>query len=192
MTEYRKKVRHFHEPGDLHELTFSCFRRRPLLINDLWRELLCRSIDRAINRWEFRLVAFVFMPEHVHLLVYPTVCPVRIDALLAAIKQPYSARIRRILEESRSSLLSDLMIQERPGKISFRYWQEGPGYDRNLSTEKSVMAAIEYIHLNPVRRRLVGIPTEWRWSSASWYASNGQVCHPDLPIIHGLPYEFFT
>ena len=29
---------------------------------------------------------------------------------------------------------------------------------------------IEYIHHNPVRRGLVGNPTDWLWSSAGWYA----------------------
>ena len=35
---YRKTVRHFHEVGHLHELTFSCSRRMPLLTNNAWRE----------------------------------------------------------------------------------------------------------------------------------------------------------
>ena len=101
---------------------------------------------------EFRLVAFVLMPEHVHLLVYPTATPVRIDRMLSAIKQPYSIRIRRILEENHGPLLGRLMVSERPGKWSFRYWQEGPGYDRNFNTESATLAAIDYIHMNPVRR----------------------------------------
>jgi putative transposase len=69
---YRKKVKHYHDPGDFHELTFSCYHRMQLLTNDRWREHLARSIDDAITVEEFRLVAFVFMPEHVHLLVFPT------------------------------------------------------------------------------------------------------------------------
>ena len=192
MTEHRKQIRHFHEPGDLHELTFSCYRRMPLLTNDVWREMLCRSIDTAIDRWQFRLVAFVLMPEHVHLLVYPTETPVKIDRLLSAMKQPYSVRIKRLLEAAHSPLLERLTVQERPGKTAFRYWQEGPGYDRNLSTERAVLAAIDYIHNNPVRRRLVAEATQWKWSSARWYASNRELTDPDLPTIHGLPWDFFV
>jgi len=30
-TPHRKQVRHYREPGCLHELTFSCYRRMPLL-----------------------------------------------------------------------------------------------------------------------------------------------------------------
>ena len=162
------------------------------MTNDHWRSLLCESIDRAIAKQEFRLVAFVLMPEHVHLLVYPTTNPVRIDRLLSAIKQPYSVRIRTILEENHSPLLERLMVRERPGKWSFRYWQEGPGYDRNFNTEAATWAAIDYIHLNPVRRGLVERIEDWRWSSARWYLSDRKAIDPAHPVLHGLPPEFWT
>ncbi len=162
----------------------------PLLTNDIWRQLLCRSIDKAITRWNFRLVAFVLMPEHVHLLVYPTTAVVELDHLLSAIKQPYSVKIKKLLLASESSLLERLTIQERPGKTSFRYWQEGPGYDRNLSSKPAVLASIDYIHNNPLRRSLVDEATSWKWSSSRWYASDAAIVDPDLPTIHGLPPEF--
>ncbi len=34
MSGHPKTVKRFHEPGDCHELTFSCDRRIPLLTND--------------------------------------------------------------------------------------------------------------------------------------------------------------
>ena len=57
---HRKTVRHFHEPGHLHELTFSCYRRMPLLTNDSWREKLARCVDAADNEAaiELRRVCF--------------------------------------------------------------------------------------------------------------------------------------
>jgi putative transposase len=188
---HRKKVRHYHEPGDLHELTFSCYQRKPLLTEDDWRQLLCRAIDKANSKLRFRLVAFVLMPEHVHLLVDPLLASPEIDRYLSAIKRPHSGRIKRILDDRESSLVTELTVQERPGKIAFRYWQEGPGYDRNLTTESAVMAAIEYIHNNPVRRGLVSDALAWRWSSARWYASDGQFVDPHLPTIHGLRPGFW-
>ena len=42
-----KTVRYFHETGHLHELTFSRYRRMPLLSNDSWRETLARCNDAA-------------------------------------------------------------------------------------------------------------------------------------------------
>jgi len=192
MPGHRKRVKHYHEPGDCHELTFSCYRRLPLLTNDEWRRMLAISVGRAIERHKFRLVAFVFMPEHVHLLVYPTQSTADISALLKAIKRPYSYRIKQLLQESDSPLLQKLTIRERPGKMTFRYWQEGPGYDRNLNNEKSVRAAIDYIHMNPVRRGLCQNVLDWKWSSAGYFLEPDRPVDLDLPTIHGLPPEFFT
>lgn len=61
--------------------------------------MLAVSIGRAIERHEFRLIAFIFMPEHVHLLVYPAGPEADISALLKAIKRPYSYRIKQLLQE---------------------------------------------------------------------------------------------
>jgi putative transposase len=192
MPPHRKRIKHYHEPGDLHEFTFSCYQRMPLLTNDVWREMFCRQIDRALRKKSWRLVAFVLMPEHVHLLAYPTTLPADVDLFLSAVKQPYSSRIRRLLKRTKSLLLKRLTIRERPDRMVFRYWQEGPGYDRNVHSERAVMAAIAYLHENPVRRGLVRKATDWKWSSARWYASEGALIDADLPEIQGLPAEFWT
>ena len=49
MAGYRKRVRHFHEPGDLHELTFSCDQRMPILTNDVWRTLPCQHQKEKVR-----------------------------------------------------------------------------------------------------------------------------------------------
>lgn len=131
------------------------------------------------------------MPEHVHLLVLPMTKLVQVDKFLSAVKQPHSVRIKQILQHSNSPLLERLTVQERPGKMSFRYWQEVPGYDRNLSTERAVMSAIDYIHENPIRRGLCRTAVDWKWSSAHWYASDAKTVDSDLPTIHGLSWDFF-
>jgi putative transposase len=95
-----------------------------------------------------------FLPEHIHLLVFLTrsdTTEERISEFLRAVKMPCSQDIKQDLEASGSRLLERLTTRERPGRMAFRFWQEGPGYDRNLQTQATVLAAIDYIHLNPVR-----------------------------------------
>lgn len=185
--DHRKLVRHFNEPGQAHELTFSCYQRKPLLNGDLWRAWLSESLDRAMMGHAFDLMAFVYMPEHVHLLVFPRVPSARIDRLLYAIKRPFSFRIKQHLLQIESPLLTELTVQERPGKQAFRFWQEGPGYDRNLTSLKAAITAADYIHRNPVRRGLCNWVGDWRWSS--WHHYNGSDEQPDphLPKVHGFP-----
>ena len=153
--------------------------------------MLCQSIDRALDRYDFHLIAFVIMPDHLHLLVYPTTHEFKIDRFLAAIKRPFSYRIKELLIEQQNPLLNDLTIRSRPGKTAFRFWQEGPGFDRNFFSKKAVESAVNYLHLNPVNRRLVTECREWKWSSARWYETNGEIIDSDLPTIHGLPWDFF-
>jgi len=164
----------------------------PLLTNDIWRGMLSQSIDRAMEDYEFRLVAFVIMPEHVHLLAYPVGADVRVDLLLKAIKRPFAIRVKDQLVEARSDLLSKLTVHDRPGQRRFRFWQEGGGYDRNLHSEAAVRGSINYIHMNPVRRELCEQPILWKWSSARFHLMPGNSKDADLPTLHRLTPEFFT
>ena len=185
---HRKLVRHYHEVGHLHELTFSCYQRLPLLTNDVWREILAQSLEAADEEMAMELVGFVFMPEHVHLLVYPTSVNPSISLYLARIKQPFSKQIKDILSRQGSKLLSKLTVRERPGKECFRFWQEGPGYDRNLFSSEAISSSLEYIHNNPVSRGLCSRVVDWKWSSARYYLDvPPRQQHPNLPVIHGLP-----
>jgi putative transposase len=193
-SRHRKSVKFYHEPGDFHALTFSCYHRMPLLTNDAWRVHLSNSIEGSLSACEFHLIAFVFMPEHVHLLVYPTrqdTTAKCVSRFLAAVKCVCSQKVKADLDACGSPLLERLTIRERPGRTVFRFWQEGPGFDRNLRAEGSVLATIDYIHLNPVRRKLVKTAAEWRWSSARWYNSDGADIDSQLPIIHSPPPELF-
>jgi putative transposase len=169
-------------------LTFSCYQRLPLLTNDDWRSRLSKCIDTAGHETGIELVAFVYMPEHVHLLVYPLHNDSSISLYLARVKQPYSKLIKTILTESRAPLLKRLRIAERPDKTCFRYWQEGPGFDRNVYSPAAIDASLDYIHTNPVKRGLCRRAVDWKWSSARFYFGDPpSQQHRDLPHVHGLP-----
>ncbi|MAT71620.1 MAG: hypothetical protein CMJ58_19100 [Planctomycetaceae bacterium] len=187
---HRKRVKHVEHPGHVRELTFSCYQRRPLLDDDWRREQLSVAITRALARYPWRLAAFVYMPEHVHLLVYPTTAPADVSRLLFAVKRPVSYRVKQRLADSGDPILRDLTVRQRPGRTTFRFWQEGPGYDRNLAEPEAVLAAIDYLHRNPVSRGLCQRARDYRWSSARWYESNGVAVDPALPPLAKLPAAF--
>jgi putative transposase len=189
MAVIRKQVKHYSEPGHVHELTFSCYQRRPLLTNDHWRGLLAEAVNRAMARHDYRLLAFVFMPEHVHLLVYPEEGAAGLPELLNAIKRPYSYRIKQLLMAAGCPLISQLTVHQRPGVKTFRYWQEGPGYDRNITNLETLRLAIDYIHENPVKRGLCQQSVDWKWSSARWHLSGGGIVEEGLPLLRSLPWS---
>jgi putative transposase len=86
-----------------------------------------------------------------------------------------------LLEARSSRLLQQLTVRERPGKYCFRFWQEGPGFDRNLFSPQPIAASMEYIHMNPVKRNLSQKAVDFKWSSARFHLA--QTVDRDLPTL---------
>jgi putative transposase len=163
---YRR--RSFDEPGHVHELTFSCYNKYRFLRSERTCGWLARSIDEARGRWDFDLWAYVFMPEHVHLIVRPRGAGSAVASILKGIKQPVGRRAIRYLESEAPRWLPKL-TRERNGRTERLFWQPGGGYDRNIIEPRTLTLAMAYVHENPIRRGLVERATDWRWSSAGWY-----------------------
>ncbi|MGE5754976.1 MAG: REP-associated tyrosine transposase, partial [Planctomycetaceae bacterium] len=160
--------RSFDMAGHAHELTFTCYRRHRFLKAERTCRWLAESLEQARARWGFDLWAYVFMPEHTHLIVRPRGPEATVATILKAIKQPVGRRAILYLESHAPGWLPR-MTRKRGGKIERLFWQSGGCYDRNLVEPRVLLAAMDYLHLNPVRRGLVERASDWRWSSAGWY-----------------------
>ncbi len=136
-------LRRYQHTGDLHFITFSCYRRQPRL-DARARQLFEQALERARWKYGFRVSAYVVMPEHVHLLVSE---PER-GLLASAIKA---------------------MKQSVARRCGGRLWQERY-YDFNVWSRTKHEEKMNYIHANPVRRGLVERPEDWPWSSFRHHA----------------------
>jgi len=175
---YRRSNRSYNIPGHAHELTFSCFQRLPLLNKDGSRRWLIQTLGKSRQRRQFLLWAYVIMPEHVHLVVWPTEEHYEMRLIRAATKIPVQRKALAYLRHHNPSFLERLKDRQPNGKFHYRFWQRGGGNDRNIVEPETVRTMIEYIHGNPVRRGLVSQATDWPWSSARFYAGA-----TDVPII---------
>jgi putative transposase len=54
---------------ELHFITFSCYRRQPMLNAPRYRVLFEKVLEQTRRSYGFYVVGYVVMPEHVHLLV---------------------------------------------------------------------------------------------------------------------------
>jgi putative transposase len=145
-------LRRFHQTGDLHFVTFSCFRRAPLLATPEARDMLVITLERVRCWYGFYLTGYVVMPEHVHLLVSE---PERgtVALSLQMLKQIVSQKLGSIYAIS-----------------SHSFWQ-ARYYDFNVWSERKRVEKIRYMHQNPVKRGLVVRPEDWAWSSFRHYAT---------------------
>jgi len=173
---HRKRRRSWDFPGHAHCLTFSCLDRRPFLRREracLW---LVDAIRQAKTKAPFDLWGYIFMPEHVHVIVHPA-DSVPVSSILYQIKKPVTTWAIAWLHRHRPSGLVTLEDPRPSGKVFHRFWLPGGGYDRSLRSVEDVYEKIEYIHANPVRRGLVTHPSQWQWSSwRCWHE------HADEPL----------
>ena len=165
MIPHRKRLQRFEIPGEPRYLTFSCHDRLALLGTAALRDAFATHLQSVHARGAFRLFAWVIMPEHVHLLLVPSLPDWPVPEILRAIKQPFARRVIGRWRELKAPVLDRLA----DASGSYRFWLCGGGYDSNIESLELLWVVIEYTHMNAVRRGLVLDPADWRWSSASWY-----------------------
>jgi len=167
---HRKTCKRYNEAGEAHSLTFSCFGRQAFLSKDRCREWLVEAIDRAREKHSFHVWAYVIMPEHVHLLLWPTKVEYDISDIYSSIKQSVAKRALVYVRRNAPAFLSRMEDRQPNGKTHYRFWQRGGGYDLNVVEPAIIYRQIEYIHNNPVRRGLCEKVEDWLWSSAADHA----------------------
>jgi REP element-mobilizing transposase RayT len=108
---------------------------------------------------DYRLHAYVVMPNHVHLLITPAteVCKV-----MQSLKRFTAREGNKIL-----------------GLTGKPFWQD-ESFDRLVRNNKELESITDYIEMNPVTAGLAASPEEFRWS-ISWPINN-------RPQVDNLPH----
>ena len=151
----------------------------PLFNNADVRDIVCREIVKAVAECNGSISAFVLMPDHLHLLVY-----LPADQLSRFNRRWRGRSAQRIIayaEGRGSTKILDVMAKHANGKSRYAVWKEQA---RTLAiwSEKKLHAMVNYIHANPVRRKLVAQPDEWRFSSWLFYETGERVELDVTPI----------
>jgi putative transposase len=144
-----KNLERYYGRQDLHFITFSCYRRLPFLRTSRNRDVLVAALGDLRERYGFLLVGYVVMPEHVHLLISET--PARTpSSILMVLKH----RVATDLKGARRNYP--------------QFWQRR-FYDFNVHSAQKIREKLNYMHANPIKRKLVKMPGDWLWSSFSAY-----------------------
>jgi putative transposase len=140
------RLKRIYETADLHFVTFSCYHRQPNLGLPLNRDLFLSVIEQVRLRYQFDIIGYVVMPEHVHLLL----------------SKPERAGLSVAIQVLKQTV-------SRKSSSPDAFWQRR-FYDFNVRTEDKRKEKLRYIHRNPVTRGLVESPEDWQWSSFRHYA----------------------
>jgi len=157
------KPERFYGAGDLHFITCSCYRRQPLLGTPRRRDLFLTVLEQVRRRYQFVVVGYVVMPEHIHLLISEPQ-EKKPSTVMQALKIGFARRVLAEAKRKRNPA-QDRLSDCAPQHI----WQKR-FYDFNVWTKRKRIEKLRYMHRNPVTHGLVASPELWKWSSFRAYA----------------------
>ncbi len=139
-----KPTRALSPPGT-YFVTFITWQRRRLFVVEPYGRLFLKTIYGYRRQEKFQRHAFVVMPEHVHLLLTPA-NDLTLERTVQLVKGGYSHAFG---------------LEFRAGEV----WQRGFA-DHRIRDAEDFAQHRDYIHQNPVKRRMVERATEYRYCSA--------------------------
>ncbi len=156
------------EKNIFHYLTFVTFRRVPIFKSEQTCRLFIDSLQETRKKHQVKLIAYVIMPDHIHLIVNPLNRD--IELVGKELKGISGNKIIRWLKENRYKTSLEKLRLNKVGKKNHTYsvWQKRVK-SVDLWSHKFIVQKINYIHLNPVRVNLCRHPAKWKWSSYNAY-----------------------
>ena len=149
--------------GALHFVTGNLLDRVPVFKQQPCCESFINTLATLLNEWPCKLIAYVLMPDHTHLVV-----------------NPRDGRIKEFTGKLKS--LSAKAIVEIAHGIDFKLDAEGSHVVWQDSFKAiplwsawMIWQKINYIHANPVKAGLVNSAKDYRWSSFRAFYSDDEV-----------------
>ena len=140
------KLPHRTGPGRTYFISSATWERRELFRVPDVAEILDQRIVACRDKGAYQLHEFVVMPDHFHLLITPGETA-SVEKCVQLIKGGFSHEFH----------------QRRENRMEI--WQAG-FHDWTIRDAEDYWAKVRYIHMNPVLKRLVERPDEWRFGSA--------------------------
>jgi len=159
-----------HHSGQAHFLTFSCYRRQPLLAQMHMENAFLHALELVRRRYRFYVFGYVAMPEHVHLLL----------------SEPAGETLAKIMQvlKTRVSVQARKKGMRIPGEEPF--WL-ARCFDHNVRNHEGFVTQLRYIHRNPVKRGLCRAPEDWPWSSfRAWASGEAGLVEVESPMAAAL------
>ena len=167
------RLQHFYGQNHLHYLTASTYRRARIFDSERFKLKFVQTLDDLLTELGFKIIGYVLMPEHCHLLIWPGALG-NPSQIMQKLSERTANFILRNLRRNRVFPWCQKMLKqfELPATVHhhahYRVWQKR-GYDMNIWSEKKRIEKMNYMHNNPVKRGLVAQPGDWPWSSWRFY-----------------------
>nr|WP_294862478.1 transposase [uncultured Fluviicola sp.] len=174
----------FRNPEAAYFVSFATVQWVDLFTREVYFGILADSLSYCRKHKGIELYAYVFMPNHVHLLFRS----VENDpsGFMRDFKGFTSRKLIEAIKENPRESRKEYLLKlfEDAGKknsnvTKYQLWQQN-NQPIEVFSPWVVEQKVNYIHNNPVKEGLVTNPADWKYSSARNYAGDQTVLEIDL------------
>ena len=141
-------------------ITAGTFQKRPFISGDQRKAMLLESLDFNCYKWQWRILAYVVLPNHYHLVVQTPAGDASRAAHIMQSAHSFSAHHWR---------RDDPSIRSR---IWWNFWETA------IDNLNKLRQHINYLHANPVHHGIVTDAQRYRFSSyAEYLAADAATIH---------------
>lgn len=155
----------FHIEGHIYYITTVIYNRLPVFTRPSFVIPLYDSLNFYRHKQEFKILGYVIMPDHMHLIIWP-LGTASVSEIMRDYKKFTATRLIRQAEVEGASAWMAAFEQagKETGRSDRKVWQDSY-WDVNVYTERFLRRKLNYIHRNPVRSGLVESPEDYYYSS---------------------------
>lgn len=150
------------QPNLTYHVYSRCIECRELLA-DYFKEILLSVLKRTQDKYDFELVHYTFMNNHIHMIIKT----VENGASISRIMQYVKSRLAEIYNKANgrtgpfwNERFKDVIVEYQDNPVRYFFW------------------LMWYIGFNPVRKGYVKCPEQYRYGSINYYTNE----HFDLPV----------
>ena len=165
--------------GQIYFFTFTCYKWLPLFESTNFYDDIYKWFD-FLSKKKMQIVGYVFMPNHIHCLIFVPEFAPTINKVIGEGKRFMSYELVSALEENNKTEFLKLMVEgvtEKEKKKGIKHKVFEPSFDsKPCFTDKFIQQKLDYMHNNPVRGKwkLVELPEDYIHSSAKYYLTGEQ------------------
>ena len=155
----------FHIEGHIYYITTVVYNRLPIFTRPSFVIPLIDSLNFYRYKQEFKLLGYVIMPDHIHLIIWPF-GKSTVSNIMRDYKKFTSTRIIRQaeVEDITEWITAFEQAGEETGRSDNKVWQDSY-WDENVYTERFLLQKLNYVHHNPLRAGLVERLGDYPYSS---------------------------
>jgi putative transposase len=165
-------------------VTTTCHKWLPLLTSKECKDLVCDSLNFQSEKYAIDILGYVIMRNHFHIVLFSEEV-IKLSSFMRDVKKYSAVQICKQLEKEGFDLL---LLKYEHGKQKLKTWMDLFD-DFCITKPRTFETKLNYIHDNPIRKKYVGAPEEYEYSSASFYLSGveGPVHVKHYAEVLGIP-----